>query len=150
MLRYPFDIDLLRPFRELEEMRRRIDKIFADIMGRQPFGALTSGVFPALNMSEDGANLYIRAELPGVRPEDIEISLEGNTLTIRGERREDVAEHVSYHRQERQTGHFQKAISLPYEVDAENVTSELKNGILKITLPKAEVAKPKKIEVKSG
>ncbi len=152
LIRYPrqFDVDLFRPFQELEEMRRRMDRLFGDIMERQSLGFLSSGVFPSLNLSEDENNLYIRAELPGVEPDDLEINIEGNSLSIRGERKLETADNVSYHRRERQAGRFHKAVTLPYEVNVEAVTSELNNGILKIVLPKAEVAKPKKIAVKTG
>ena len=101
-------------------------------------------------MSEDGSNLYIRAELAGVKPEDLEISIERNTLDIRGERQAENVEGASYHRRERQTGRFHKAVTLPYEIDSERTVSELKNGVLTIVLPKAEAAKPKKIGIKTS
>lgn len=152
IIRYPrrFDVNFLRPIQELEEMRRRMDRLFEDVFDRHPFGMLSSGVFPSINMSQDDANIYVRAELPGLKPEDLEISMERNTLDIRGERKAEDAQGVSYHRRERQGGRFHKAVGLPYEVNPEGVTSELKNGILTIVLPKAESAKPKRIEVKTS
>lgn len=152
MIRYPrhFDVSFFRPVRELEEMRRRMDRLFDEVAGRHPFGALFSGVYPSLNLSEDGANLYVRAELPGIKPEDLEISIERNTLDIRGERKAESVEGASYHRRERQTGRFHKAVTLPYEIDPERTVSELKNGVLTIVLPKAEAAKPKKIGIKTS
>lgn len=152
IIRYPrhFDVNYFRPVRELEEMRRYMDRLFEEVADRHPFGMFSTGVFPSLNLSEDEAHLYVRAELPGLKPQDLEISMERNTLDIRGERKAGDATNVSYHRRERQGGRFHKAVTLPCEVDPEGVISELKNGMLKIVLPKAASAKPKKIEVQTS
>jgi HSP20 family protein len=110
----------------------------------------TSGVFPALNLSEDEDNLYVRAELPGVVPEEIEIITKENNLIIKGERKiATEGEKVSYHRREREAGSFRRIISLPTRVDAEKVTAVFKNGVLTVTLPRAAELKPRKIEVAS-
>jgi HSP20 family protein len=76
------------PFQEMERMKSEMDRIFAGLMGQSPLTA-DSGVFSALNVIEDSAKVLVHAELPGVKPEDIEISVEGNTLSLRGERRRD-------------------------------------------------------------
>lgn len=133
------------PIREMERLRREMDRLFSDAMGRAPAG---SGVFPALNISEDAEKIYVQTELPGVRPEDIDISVVGNTLTLRGERKPDSVDNVSYHRRERRAGRFQKAITLPSDINADAVEARCSDGVLQLVLPKAEHAKPKKIDVK--
>jgi HSP20 family protein len=129
-----------------------MDRVFSIFSHRWPSGSFGfgSGVFPALNLSESGDTLFVEAEVPGVRPEDLSISVEGTTLVLRGERKADSPEGVSYHRRERVNGRFSKSISLPYEVQADGVLAEYKNGVLRLTLPKAEHAKPRSIAVKTG
>lgn len=135
------------PFAEMHRLRREMDNLF-DASRR---GITSSaGVFPALNLSEDGDNLYVRAELPGVVPEEIEITTKENNLIIKGERKIAAeGEKVSYHRREREAGSFRRIISLPTRVDAEKVTAVCKNGVLTVTLPRAAEVKPRKIEVAS-
>jgi len=137
------------PFSEMDRLRREMDKIygaFTEGWGIAP----AAGVFPALNMSEDEHNLYVRAELPGVAPEDIEITTKENNLVIKGERKIAAeGEKVSYHRKERDEGNFRRIISLPTRVDSDKVSAVCKNGVLTVTLPKAEEAKPRQITVKS-
>jgi len=108
-------------------------------------------VYPAVNISEDGKNCYIRAELPGVNSEDLDVSFVDGSLVIRGERK--IAPEkagMSYHRRERQEGTFRRIISMPERVDPDKVSARLQNGVLTVTLPKAEEAKPRKISVKAS
>ena len=148
LIRYPSFTERRNPFVELERLRKEMDRLFTDAMGRGP-ATMTSGVFPALNVTEDADKIYVQAELPGFKSDDIDISVEKNTLSLRGERKgEDVA-NVNHHRRERRTGKFHKALTLPYDVNAEAVEAEFKNGVLKLVLPKAEHAKPKKISIKA-
>ncbi len=147
MVRFPSFGAFPNLFQEMERMRSEMDRLFAGIMGRAPLSALDSGVFPALNVIEESERILVHAELPGVRPEDVEISIEGNTLTLRGERKRDDLGNVSYHRRERAAGRFQKALTLPVEVNPDGVEAKCKHGVLKLVLPKAEHAKPKKIPV---
>lgn len=114
-----------------------------------PWGESPSGVFPALNLWEDGDNLVVEAELPGLRLSDIEVLVIGNELTIKGERKAEKREEVSYHRQERGTGVFNRLVRLPVMIDAGKVEASFKDGVLTVRLPKAEAAKPRRIEVKS-
>ncbi len=101
-------------------------------------------------MSEDAANLYIRTELPGTKAEDLEISVEGDALTLRGERKLPATEEgVNYHRREREGGRFRRIVTLPARIDPEGVSASFKNGILTIVLPKAKEALPKQIQVKA-
>ena len=135
------------PFAEMHRLRREMDNLLAT---HERGIASTAGVFPALNLSEDEDNLYVRAELPGVIPEEIEITTKENNLIIKGERKiATEGEKVSYHRREREAGSFRRIISLPSRVDAEKVTAACKNGVLTITLPRAAEAKPRQITVKS-
>jgi HSP20 family protein len=130
-------------------MQREMNRLFSSLAGRgaQPF---RSDVFPHVIVSEDADNLYVRTELPGMLPDEIEISVEGDTVTLRGERKLQVAENVNYHRREREAGRFRRIFSLPVRVNADAVTALFKDGVLKITLPKAEEAKPKQIQIKSA
>jgi HSP20 family protein len=140
--------DLFRPFEELRQLRREMDRLFESAMGRRPW-PVTGRVFPLVNISEDDNAYYIRAELPGVKPEDIEISVEGDSVTIGGERKpEDLGKEVSYHRKEREFGKFRRVIAVKGGFNADAVEATFKNGILTVKLPKAEEAKPRQIQVK--
>ena len=142
--------DPFRPGTEMERMQREMNRLFSDFMGR---GGSSSrgGVFPALNVSEDAEKLYVRAELPGIKPDEMEISVEGDTLTLRGEKKlGEAGENVNYHRREREAGRFRRILTLPSRINPEAVNASFKNGVLTITLPKAPEAKPKPIKVTSG
>lgn len=138
------------PFEELERMRRDMDRLFQDLtegIFREP----RAGVFPLVNVTEGGDNYYVRAELPGMKAEDLDISVTGNSLSIAGERRiraED--EKANYHRREREAGKFSRVISLPAQVDTAKVEASCVDGILTVVLPKSEAAKPKQITVKTS
>ena len=137
------------PFSEMDRLRREMDRFYSSFTEGRGI-APAAGVFPALNMSEDDHNLYVRAELPGVAPESIEIITKENNLILKGGRKIAAeGEKVSYHRKEREEGNFRRIISLPTRVDSGNVTAVCKNGVLTVILPKAEEAKPRKISVKS-
>ena len=110
-------------------------------------GQLFSGWSPALDLYEGNDNVTAIVELPGMRKEDIEISLQDGMLTISGERKSETAEGDKAERTERYVGKFRRSISLPTQVDASKVTATYRDGILTVTLPKAEEAKPKQIQV---
>jgi HSP20 family protein len=104
---------------------------------------------PAVDFFEDGEQFVLKAELPGVNRKDLDLSLQDGVLTLAGERREEQSfEHAEVHRSERFLGKFQRSFTLPAAVNAANVQASFKDGILTVTLPKAEEAKPKHIEVK--
>ena len=106
-------------------------------------------VFPLVNLWEDESNLYVEAELPGLELNDLEIFVTGeNQLSIKGHRKSPEPENGTWHRQERGGGDFTRALELPSLVDNDKVTAELKQGVLTITLPKRQQAKPRRIEVK--
>jgi len=139
---------LRSPFDELEQMRRRMDRLFEEAIG--PHQRVSAGVFPLINLTEDKDNYFIRAELPGVKGDELDIQVTGNNLAISGERKIAAEEEgARYHRREREAGTFSRMIALPGEVDTDNVEANLEHGILTVVVPKAEIAKPKQISVKS-
>ena len=138
---------LRSPFGELERMRRQMDRLFENAMS--PLQRTQAGVFPLTNLTEDKDNFYVRAELPGIKGEDLDIQITGNKLAISGERKIAAEEGARYHRREREAGTFSRMIGLPGEVDADKVDANLVDGILTVVVPKAEVAKPKHITVSS-
>jgi len=108
-----------------------------------------AGVYPPINVYDDNESYVVRAELPGVDPKDIDISVANNTLTIKGKRETNIkGENVSYHRRERNYGEFRRAFTLPEQVDSSKVMAHAQDGILEIRLPRAEQAKPRRVEVK--
>jgi len=111
---------------------------------------LFSGWTPALDLYQSNDNVVAVVELPGMRKEDIEISLHEGMLTVSGERKQETGENEKAERSERYVGKFRRSISLPARVDTSNVSATYKDGILTVTLPKAEEAKPKKIQVNVG
>ena len=130
---------------ELNRLRQEVFNLFSP--GADPF---FSRVYPAINLTEGGDNLYVRAELPGVNPESLDISVIEGKLIIRGERKiEEEDQKTSYHRREREAGIFRRTISLPMKMDSGKVSASMKNGVLTITLPKSEEAIPRKITVKT-
>ncbi len=137
------------PWADLEKMRREFDTLFrGGPEGYQQQGG--APVFPALNVAEDEQSIYVRAEIPGVRAAELDIAVEGDTLTIKGERRPETgAEKCSYHRREIERGRFSRALTLPTRVNPEQVVATTRDGILLISLPKAEEVKPRRIEVKA-
>jgi HSP20 family protein len=134
---------------EVDRLRQEVDRLFNTFSaGTEPF---FSRVYPALNVTEDAENLYVRAELPGVKSDSMDISVVEGRLLIKGERKIEVEDQrTGYHRKEREAGIFRRTLALPSRVDPGKVSAALKNGILTITLPKAEAAKPRKIAVKAS
>lgn len=138
------------PFEELERMRREMDRLFEGLTGT-PFGEPAAGVFPLINITEDIDSYYIRAELPGTKADELDISVTGNSLSIGGERKilsED--ENANYHRREREAGKFSRVISLPGQVDTAKTEAHCVDGVLTVVLPKSESAKPKQITIKTS
>lgn len=137
----------IHPAEELNRMRRQMDRIMDNVINR-PAAGMHAGVFPAINVTEDSNHFYVRAELPGVQTEDLDIQATGNNLTISGEcKLAQEEESAKYHRREREGGCFSRAFSLPKEIDTERVEARLVDGLLTLRLPKAESAKPKRIAI---
>ena len=128
-----------------DELNSLFEVPFSSTFGRP--GQLFTGWSPALDLYENGDDLVAVVELPGMRKEDIDISLHDGTLTVSGERKHESTNGEKTQRSERYVGTFRRSISLPTRVDAGKVKATYEDGILKVTLPKAEEAKPKQIRV---
>ena len=136
------------PFQELESVRQRMENLYSQ-MTDGVFPKFHAGVFPTINLTEDKDTYYIRAELPGIDSNDLDIQATGRSLSISGERKIPAeGKDVKYHRREREAGKFSRAISLPGDVDSEKIEASLTHGVLKICVPKAEAAKPKQISIR--
>ncbi len=140
---------LENPFTDLDQVRREMLRWF-DSVAKDNSGEPAAGVFPPINVTQDRDRYYVRAELPGIKASELAISALANRLLISG-RREIPGEQgrVSYHRRERAEGAFSRTLALPTAVDSARVEARYTDGILTITLPKAEDAKPRQITVKT-
>lgn len=137
------------PFAELDRMRREMDFLSGNLFRQQGYPAFSAGVFPAVNLTEDKDNYYVRAELPGVAADALDIQATGKSISISGERTfAPESDKAKYHRREREAGRFSRIIELPGDIDSDNVSAGLANGLLTITIPKAEIAKPRQISIK--
>ena len=139
------------PFRELNLLQDRMNRLFQDY-GPRGEQELTAGNFaPPVDIYEDEHNITVKAELPGIDPKDVDVRVENNTLTIKGERKfEKEEKEENFHRIERRYGSFVRSFTLPNTVDTDNVKAEYENGVLKIQLAKRAEAKPKQIKVNVG
>ena len=133
------------PFDDFDQVRREMLRLLDS--SSSDAGA---GVFPPVNISQDDDNFYLRAEVPGVQPDELSISAVRNRVSLAG-KREIPSEHdgVSYHRKERADGSFNRTVALPTEVDAARVDARYADGVLTLTLPKAEETKPRQITVRT-
>ena len=140
-----------RPVENFQTLRRLnsvLDEAFAGWPFQQESGSITSSWYPACDVFEDKDAVKIVAELPGVKPEDVKLSLENNLLTIRGEKKQEAEERSErIHRYERSYGSFERAFVLPSTVDGDKISAQYQNGILTILVPKAERARPREIPV---
>jgi HSP20 family protein len=136
-------------FGQLTSLRDEIDRLFeVPLAELARTSQLLSGWTPALDMHEDKDNVYVRAELPGMKKEDIDVSLHNGSLSISGERKNEAElKDAEVYRAERFVGRFQRTLTLPTPVAADKIKAQYKDGILSVTLPKAEEAKPKQIDV---
>ncbi len=139
------------PFRELESFQRRMNRLFEDEFGRAP--AKENELYacdwtPSVDIFEDKENVVLTAEVPGLSKEEIDIQVSDNQLTIRGERKMEHEESKEgYRRVERCYGTFSRSFNLPDTIDQENIQAAYEEGVLKVTLPKMEKAKPRQIDV---
>lgn len=143
LLSHPFN-DLLRLQSELEHLLNR------PAPGYQLGTSGAGGVFPPVNVFRNPEGVVIRAELPGLKPEDITVTSERRRLTISGERKPEEGERGAYHRRERSWGRFSRSIVLPEDLDTERANAQFRDGVMTITIPLAEAAKPRTIAVNAA
>jgi HSP20 family protein len=136
---------------QFHQLRDEVDRLFSNLAAHPTVAGATRFVtgreFPLINLWEDTENVYAECELPGVRAEDLDIAVLGSDLTIKGRRGEAAEPQATYHRRERGVGSFSRTMALPVEVAADRVEANLRDGVLRLTLPKAESAKPRKVQV---
>jgi len=137
------------PFGELEQLRRDMLRLLDSVSG-DGARAAESGVFPPLNVTQDRDSFYVRAEVPGIKPDELSISAVRNRLSVSGKREiPPEGDRVSHHRKERAEGAFNRTVVLPTDVDSERIHARYAEGILTVTLPKSEATKPRQISVRT-
>jgi HSP20 family protein len=135
----------------LQRLNRILDEAFAGLPFPEQGNVITSTWFAPTDVSEDENSLRITMELPGVEPNDVRLSLENNVLTIRGEKKQQVDDNNErVHRFERTYGMFERTFVLPNTVDSERIDARYENGVLQVSIPKAERAKPREIRVNAS
>jgi dicarboxylate/amino acid:cation (Na+ or H+) symporter, DAACS family len=142
--------DFERTFAAMDQLRRRMEEVFG---GEREEADLHDGrpeLGPAMALTDEGANLLLRAELPGVDEKNVEVSLAHDVLTVKGERRLVAPEAYSVHRQERRPYKFSRSFTLPVRVDAERISASMRDGVLAVTLPKVPESQPRQIAVKAS
>jgi HSP20 family protein len=132
------------PFQDLRHLQSEMNRVF------QNATSAAVGGFPAVNVYANQDGIVITAELPGVNSEALDVSIHRDTVTLRGERRDEAEGARSYHRRERGQGGFARTFGLPFQVDPDKVEAEMRDGVLRLTLQRAEQDKPKRIRVKSS
>ena len=141
------------PLNDLAVLQNRLNSIFTDFSrpeGGESNELATGNFVPAVDVYEDAQHLTLKFEVPGIRPEDLDIRGEGRTLTGRGERKWNAEQkEENFHRVERRFGSFVRSFTLPATVDTENIQAQSDNGVLELTLNKKPEAKPKQIQVKA-
>jgi HSP20 family protein len=143
------DITRWDPFAEMASLRETVDRLFDDPrQWRVSFGS--AGTFFPVDVLDTNDEVVVKASLPGVKPEDIEISLTGQVLTLKGETKEEHEDKAeNWYRRERRQGSFVRQIQLPTEVDANRAEAVFENGVLRLAIPKADTVKPKTIKVQA-
>ena len=137
-----------RSFNELDRLRRQMNELYG-AFSESAVPMPSAGVFPLTNVTEDSNHYYIRAELPGTKSDELDIQVTSEGISVSGERKiPEEGNGVKYHRREREAGKFSRSINLPGEIDVNAVEAGLGDGVLTITIPKAEITKPRKITVK--
>ena len=141
------------PFREMRSLQDEVNRLFASSFsrgGNNESDLMRGAWSPQVDIFENQNEIVLEAELPGMKPEDVNISIENNVLTIHGERKfEKKDESDNFHRVERSYGSFTRSFTLPPTVSSESANAEFENGVLRLTLAKREEAKPRRIEIKA-
>lgn len=137
------------PVREMMTLREAMDRLFDDAFTR-PFSTSGDSVIPAIDLYQNADEVVVKAALPGLEAKDVQISVTADTLTLRGEiKHENEQKEVTYHIREHRYGMFERSVMLPTDVQTDKAKADFDNGILTITLPKAEAVKPKTITIKA-
>jgi len=143
--------ELWDPFANLTDIREEMNRLFDTSLRRYGGVGPDGGFLPACDIVEEKDALHLRMDLPGLRKEDVAVTLQDNVLTIRGERKPEAAtKEAGYYLRERVYGAFSRTIELPVTVDAGKIDAHFRDGVLHVMLPKTEAAKPKQIDVKIG
>ena len=143
------NLTLWEPMREMISLREAMDRLFDDAFTR-PLSISGVSASPAIDMYQTDDNVVVKAALPGLNSDDVDITVTGETLTLRGEYRQETEQKdANYHIREHRSGSFQRAILLPTDVQANKARADFENGILTITIPIAEEVKPKSITIKA-
>jgi len=139
------------PMRDMVTLRDAMDRLFDEAFTRPWFSDGGSGMgMPAVDLYQTDDDVIVKVAVPGMKPEDVQISVTGDTLTVKGEiRQENDSKEKAYHIREQRWGSFERTITLPTAVRSDKAQAEFENGILNVTLPKAEDVKPKTITVKA-
>ena len=137
----------IHPVNPVRQLRDEMDRLFSDFFPGVQTGRNGARGFPALNVWDDEDHVFCEAEVPGLKQQELEVSLVGNELSIKGTRADATPEGATYHRRERSAASFERTLRLPLDVEGDQVQANLKDGVLLITLPKAKAAKPRKIAV---
>lgn len=137
------------PMREMMTLREAMDRLFDEAFTR-PLSLSSVAAMPAIDMYQTDDEVVVKAALPGLKPDDVQISVTGDLLTLRGEfKQENEKKDATYHIREHRYGAFERSIMLPTDVQTEKAKADFENGVLTITLPKAEAVKPKTISIKA-
>lgn len=136
------------PMREMMTLREAMDRLFDDAFTR-PLSASGVSVVPAIDLCETADEVVVKANLPGMTSDDVQITVASDVLTLRGELKADDMKDATYHILERRYGTFERSMTLPAPVQTEKSKADFENGVLTITLPKAETVKPKTISIKA-
>jgi HSP20 family protein len=143
--------DLWDPFASLTDIQDEMNRLFDSSLRRMSGRSVNGGFLPDCDIVEEKEHLLIRLDLPGLRKEDVNVTLQEGVLTIKGERKTEAAsKEATWYLRERDAGSFTRTIDLPVAVNAGKIDAHFRDGVLEITLPKTEEAKPKQIEVKVG
>ena len=149
LIRWTPQTNLWEPFSGLADIQEEMNRLF-DTSLRRGRRAPEAEYYAPCDLYEEKDKLVVRIDLPGLRKEDVQVSLQEGVLTIRADRKVELPHDASVYTQERVSGTFTRAVQLPVSVDAGKVDANVRDGVLQITLPKSEEAKPKQIEVKVG
>jgi HSP20 family protein len=137
------------PVREMMTLREALDQLFNDAITR-PVGMKGGSVVPAIDLYQNNDEVVVKAVLPGLKADDVQISVTADVLTLRGEfKQENEHKDATYHLREQRYGSFERSVMLPSEVQSDKAKADFENGVLTITLPKAESVKPRTVSIKA-